>query len=127
MLQTFAIARKCSVDVPQQPAMTFKSSCCFSMAMSAANVSGESAWAESILASLLNYYLPPAASINVPVTYEASLERSHRIALVTSSGCPPRCIGSEALILSTRPTHLIFILPNDFSKIMTWHKTNKMT
>ena len=44
---------------------------------------------------------PPATSMNAPVTYEASAESSHRIAAATSSGCPPRCIGTIDFTRST--------------------------
>ena len=45
----------------------------------------------------------PVTSMNDPVVYEASAESSHRMAWATSSGLPPRCIGTSDLSRSTRP------------------------
>ena len=45
---------------------------------------------------------PPVTSMNVPVVYEDSSDSSHRIACATSSGCPPRFIGTNAFTRSTR-------------------------
>ena len=47
-------------------------------------------------------YRPPVTSRIAPVTYEASSESSHRIATATSSGFPPRFMGTRALSRSTR-------------------------
>jgi hypothetical protein len=48
-------------------------------------------------------YRPPDTSMNVPVAYDASSDSRKRIARATSSGLPPRCIGTAPLIRSTRP------------------------
>ena len=49
----------------------------------------------------LNYF-PPATSMNAPVVYEASSDRSQRMAAATSRGLPPRFIGTSSLTRSTR-------------------------
>jgi hypothetical protein len=47
-------------------------------------------------------YRPPATSRIAPVTYDASLDNSQRIAEATSSGWPPLCMGTCVLKRSTR-------------------------
>ena len=51
---------------------------------------------------LARHQRPPDTSMNVPVEYEASSEASHRIARATSSGWPPRRMGTTFLTRSTR-------------------------
>ena len=46
---------------------------------------------------------PTAKSIKVPVAYDASSDSSQMIAFATSSGCPPRFIGRDSFMRSTRP------------------------
>src|SRR5690606_18313674 len=48
-------------------------------------------------------YRPPARSRNAPVVYEASSERSQRMARATSSAVPPRRIGMAGRSRSIRP------------------------
>ena len=47
-------------------------------------------------------HLPPATSSSAPVVYEASAESSHRMACATSSGRPPRPMGTCDFTRSTR-------------------------
>src|SRR3954469_17598926 len=46
---------------------------------------------------------PPVTSMKMPVLYDDSVDISQRIASATSSGRPPRFIGTESLTRSTRP------------------------
>ena len=48
-------------------------------------------------------YRPPETSRIDPVVYEASSDSSHRMARATSSGVPPRFMGTAVLTRSTRP------------------------
>ena len=49
-----------------------------------------------------NSYLPPVTSMNDPVVKDGSSESSQRMARATSSGVPPRFIGTDPLTRSTR-------------------------
>jgi len=48
-------------------------------------------------------YLPPVTSMKAPVVNDAWSDNSQRMARATSSGSPPRFIGTKALTRSTRP------------------------